>query len=87
MDGPFETTRESDLLWRGSSNQQIHFLSSRYQGTAMPSEQPGVGVELRLDAEGRLFWAGVPPAGFVASLRHAADERGVILSANGGVWA
>jgi len=87
VDGPFETARQRDLLWRGSSNQRIHLLSSRYRGIAIRNDQPGVGVEVRLDAEGRLFWAGVPPVGFVANMRRAADERGVILSTDGGVWA
>lgn len=87
VDGPFEIAHQGDHLWRGSANQRIHLLSSRYRGTVDPDEQTGVGVEVRVDADGRLFWAGVPPAGFVASLRRAAAERGVILSDNGGVWS
>ncbi|NOY26763.1 MAG: radical SAM protein [Oligoflexia bacterium] len=87
VDGPFDQTRQADLLWRGSSNQRIHVLSHRYQCLAGDLDGPGVGVEIRLDDQGRLLWAGVPPVGFVSSLRRTAEVRGLVLSASGGVWA
>lgn len=87
VDGPFEIAHQGDYLWRGSANQRIHLLSPRYRGSLELDRQPGVGVEVRVDADGRVFWAGVPPEGFAASLRRAAAERGLILSDNGGVWS
>ena len=87
VDGTFELSQQADLLWRGSSNQRVHLLSSRYQGIAVQNEQPGVGVEVRVDDAGHLFWAGVPPVGFVASLHRAAKGRGINLAATKGVWA
>ncbi len=87
VDGPFELAHQADLLWRGSSNQRIHLLSSRYPGASGPVDLPGVGVEVRVDDTGHLFWAGVPPAGFVAGLRQAAQERGIRLADSNGVWA
>lgn len=87
VDGPFEQGQRADLLWRGSANQQIHLLTARYQHLAAELGRPGLGVEVRVDREGRLFWAGVPPVGFVAGLRQAAENRGIILASNGDVWA
>jgi len=87
VDGPFDLSRQADLLWRGSSNQRIHVLTPRYRDLLAAGELPGAGVEVRMDADGRLFWAGVPPVGFVSSLRQAGEDRGIELSANGGVWA
>lgn len=87
VDGTFEQSQQADLLWRGSANQQVHLLTPRYQHLASELSRPGLGVEVRVDGEDRLFWAGVPPVGFVASLRRAAENRGIILASNGDVWA
>lgn len=87
VDGTFEQSQQADLLWRGSANQQVHLLTPRYQHLASELSRPGLGVEVRVDGEGRLFWAGVPPVGFIGSLRRAAENRGIILASNGDVWA
>ena len=87
VDGPFEVTRQVDLLWRGSSNQRVHLLTPRHRDLVGTLDRPGAGVEVRTDPEGRLFWAGIPPAGFVHGLRRAAESRGIELSVHGGVWA
>jgi len=87
VDGPFDRTRQVDQLWRGSSNQRVHVLGTRFHELVGVLDQPGVGVEVHTDAEGRLFWAGVPPAGFARGLLRAAESRGIELSVNAGVWA
>ncbi len=87
VDGPFDHACQADLLWRGSANQRIHLLSPRYEDLSGVLERPGVGVEVRTDTEGRVFWAGVPPTGFVRGLQRAAEAKGIELSVNGGVWA
>lgn len=87
IDGPFDPIRQAHLLWRGSDNQRIHLLSPRSRGLADLADGPGVGVELRLDPEGRLFWAGVPPVGFQAQLLKGARSQGIELLGQQGVWA
>lgn len=87
VDGPFVRERHGDLLWRGSANQRIHLLTPRYQHLAPHLDDPGVGVELRLDTGSHLFWAGVPAPDFTGSLRRAATSRGILLTGHEGVWA
>jgi anaerobic ribonucleoside-triphosphate reductase activating protein len=66
VDGPYIESQHEDLLWRGSRNQRIHFLSPRYkhlqeqvQGT------PSCGLEFEVVDE-TMAWSGVPPKGFRA---------------------
>lgn len=87
VDGEFEAGQQADLLWRGSVNQRVHFLTERYVRWRDEVERPGVGVELRVTADGRLFWAGVPAPGFVGALRRSATSAGMTLTAHAGVWA
>jgi anaerobic ribonucleoside-triphosphate reductase activating protein len=87
VDGPFERERQADLLWRGSSNQRVHLLTARYAHIASSLDAAGAGVELRVDSEAGLFWAGVPERDFVGQLRRAAEPFGIILTGREGVWA
>ena len=87
VDGPFVREEQRDLLWRGSANQRVHLLTPRYSHLAPDLDAPGVGVELRLDRESNLFWAGVPSPEFPARLRRAGAERGILLTGHEGVWA
>lgn len=57
VDGPYLRHRHADLLWRGSSNQRLHFLTARH---APPPVDRSAGVELHVDG-GDLQWIGVPP--------------------------
>lgn len=87
IDGAFEHARQADLLWRGSSNQRVHLLSRRHEELADQLDEPGAGVEVRLDRANNLFWAGVPTQGFVSQLRRAAEERGIEFTGHEGIWA
>lgn len=87
VDGPFLREQQRDLLWRGSANQRVHLLTPRYAHLAPHLDAPGVGVELRLDRESNLFWAGVPSPEFPARLRQAGADRGILLTGHEGVWA
>lgn len=87
VDGPFVREEQRDLLWRGSANQRVHLLTPRYAHLAPQLDSPGVGVELRLDRESNLFWAGVPNPDFPARLRQAGADRGILLTGHEGVWA
>lgn len=87
VDGPFEHEQQADLLWRGSANQRVHLLSDRHRQIEGQLSDPGAGVEVRLDGDSNLFWAGVPTRGFVAQLRQAAAERGIQFTGHEGIWA
>lgn len=87
VDGPYVREQQRDLLWRGSANQRVHLLTPRYAHLAPHLDAPGVGVELRLDRESNLFWAGVPSPDFTSRLRRAVADRGILLTGHEGVWA
>ncbi len=79
IDGPFISSMQGDLLWRGSFNQQIHCLSPRYLNSfnvAGPSE----GVEIHVTKTGKIHWVGIPPAkGFDAQIEITLKNSGINL--------
>ncbi|MEW6280026.1 MAG: 4Fe-4S single cluster domain-containing protein [Candidatus Eremiobacterota bacterium] len=58
IDGPYRREEHADLLWRGSRNQRLIPLTARY---SIPSEDRSAGLEVRVLADGRFTFAGVPP--------------------------
>jgi len=59
IDGPYIQAQTALLRWRGSANQQLHFLSTRYAADADSQPAPAAEVELSLDAAGLAvtgFW-------------------------------
>lgn len=60
IDGPFiDKLYDISLLWRGSSNQGIHCLSSRYE-TSIVEQAPVIrGIDILLSPEGRLHLSGM----------------------------
>lgn len=54
-----EAARTTELAWRGSANQQIHFLSDRYGPADL---EQAAEVEFHLDADGKLTATGFPAA-------------------------
>jgi anaerobic ribonucleoside-triphosphate reductase activating protein len=58
ISGPYrESERDLSLLWRGSRNQEVHFLSSAYSPESMDKEGE---VEIHLDDDGRIEVTGFP---------------------------
>ena len=54
-----EAERAEGLVWRGSTNQRVHFLSARYS----PTDMEGVAeVELHIHSDGGLTVTGFPDA-------------------------
>jgi anaerobic ribonucleoside-triphosphate reductase activating protein len=49
IDGPFEPARSAPLPWRGSRNQQVHFLTPRHRPEIL---QQAVSNDLALGSEG-----------------------------------
>lgn len=54
-----EAQRSLGLTWRGSANQQVHFLSSRYEPANLEN---AAEVEIHLGADGTLTLTGFPAA-------------------------
>lgn len=76
VDGPYREDRHADLLWRGSNNQQIHYLTARHTQEAADR---GAGLEMSV-VDGALRWTGVPPVrGFRAAFESAMVSQGVLL--------
>ena len=86
IDGPFIEAQRADLLWRGSDNQSIHFLSPRHQSLRGSSNAPGVGIELHVKRDGTFFWAGIPERGFEKSLADRLQQLGIHVRRENGVW-
>lgn len=79
VDGPYVASRHAALRWRGSANQRLIALTDRYAHLrSMPDTS--AGVELTVEADGSLSWAGVPPTpGFRAGLEQRLAARGFVL--------
>jgi anaerobic ribonucleoside-triphosphate reductase activating protein len=87
VDGPFVEALAADLLWRGSANQRVRFLTERHADLAPSIQGPGVGIEIRVTPDGRVFWAGVPPPGLTARLPALLAAHGLSLAEMEGSWA
>ncbi|NJN67970.1 MAG: radical SAM protein [Chloroflexaceae bacterium] len=80
IDGSYIEEQHTDLLWRGSSNQRLHFLSQRYQPLA-PYVQNARGhlLELSITAQGRVRVIGIPERGFFVQLTERLGTGGLVL--------
>jgi anaerobic ribonucleoside-triphosphate reductase activating protein len=77
VDGPYLAERHADLLWRGSANQRLHFLTDRH---VRPPLDVSAGIELQL-TDDEVKWIGVPPVpDFRAGFESAMNEQGIDLS-------
>lgn len=77
IDGPYRQDRHGSLRWRGSSNQNIHFLTDRYSELAEAADT-SAGLEFILLSDGGMQWIGVPPVrDFRTDLEEALLARGV----------
>ncbi len=80
VDGPYVEELNDGSLWRGSSNQKIHFLSPRYnhlRPLVESSRSRGLEVSVRDGRE--LEITGIPPRGFLSGLTSRLDARGLSL--------
>ena len=80
VNGPYLAARHGSLAWRGSSNQRLHFLTSRHQP---PADDTSAGLEFHVGAS-TLSWTGVPPVpAFRAEFERLMAAEGVLLSPDG----
>lgn len=83
IDGPYLRQRHTTLRWRGSDNQQVHFLSPRYRHLAQMVQEQGSWIEFELDEQDTLHWMGIPPLGFRAAFEEQLDRIGVLRTVRG----
>ena len=80
IDGPFQAARQADLRWRGSANQRLIPLTERYREVLLLPDH-GAGIEVELDPDGSLSWAGVPDqAGFRQRFEAGLADQGYVLT-------
>lgn len=79
VDGLYQRERHSDLRWRGSDNQQVHFLTSRYRHLAPTLSDRGTWIDFEVLPDGAVRWMGIPPRGFRELVPSALAELGIEL--------
>jgi anaerobic ribonucleoside-triphosphate reductase activating protein len=81
IDGEYLEERACDLLWRGSENQTLHFLSNRYAPLA-PYVRSARGrlLEIALNNRGELRIIGIPDKAFFETLACQLADQGVDLT-------
>ena len=52
VDGPYVEAKKANLLWRGSANQKVHFLSDMYSDYEPTVETDPAGMEIIIGKEG-----------------------------------
>lgn len=77
IDGPYVQERHTDLIWRGSDNQRVIFFNDAFRLEDEKLGLRGTWLEWEFDAQGRFFWIGIPPKGFMEKFRASLLERGV----------
>ncbi|MCL6533667.1 MAG: radical SAM protein [Armatimonadetes bacterium] len=60
IDGPYIRDQAANLLWRGSRNQQIHFLTERYRHLAEVVQEAPAEVEFCIGNEGFVASGNLP---------------------------
>lgn len=84
VDGRYRRDEHATLLWRGSQNQQIHFLSERHADLRNSVDQPTVSLDVTIDEDGSFHWAGISPKGLRQAVERGMRSRGVIARPKGG---
>jgi len=77
VDGRYLRDQHATLLWRGSKNQRIHFLSDRHISLRNSIDDNRVLLDLTIDEDGSFRWAGISPRGFQQVVERGMRDRGV----------
>lgn len=83
IDGPFIESQYANLLWRGSANQKVYFLTPRYKEWESRINEPGQGLEFEFDENGVIQWAGIPPLNFREDFRKLMAKQGILIQNEG----
>lgn len=80
VDGPYQHELNDGSLWKGSSNQTIHFLSERYLSLAdQVRNRKGRPLEFQVSADMKLDLTGIPPADFRQKLEKSLKEKNLFI--------
>lgn len=80
IDGRYEQNLNDGAKWRGSSNQKVWHLSSRYDHLCDTIEtQSQREIEIEIGSGNELTIAGIPPQGFMRKLHQNLASRGMQL--------
>lgn len=78
IDGPYIEHLDYGQLWRGSENQKIYFLSSRYKALeGIIEKKKGRPIEVDFIEGLQFSMTGVPPRGFREKLKGKLAEKGM----------
>jgi len=80
IDGPYSAARHTNLRWRGSDNQRVHFLSDRYAHLQPTVQERGIWLEFEATSDGAFGWMGIPPPAFRSNFDEKMRQVGVELS-------
>ncbi|OTA16266.1 pyruvate formate-lyase-activating enzyme [Xenorhabdus vietnamensis] len=73
VSGPYQQEATQNLRLRGSDNQELHLLTplgrQRYHTYHLPLDETDKVLDLALDAQGRVFIAGIPGKGDMGLFR------------------
>lgn len=83
IDGPFEQASAGPLLWRGSDNQRVHFLTERYAAWAGRTTVRCAQMEVTVGPR-QFTSAGIWPEGLVEEIQHALRGETAAAMAPGG---
>jgi anaerobic ribonucleoside-triphosphate reductase activating protein len=76
VDGEYRREQASNRLWRGSSNQAVHFLTDRYKSLAGQLQNAsGQEVEFTLMMDGSVIISGFPPRQLLQHLYPDRDTK------------
>ena len=79
VDGPYRRDLHADSRWRGSANQRLIPLTVR--GSLPHEPDQSAGIEVSLESDGSLSWAGVPAVpNFRRALERSLRQRGFELN-------
>lgn len=67
IDGLYNKDKHANLLWRGSANQRVIFLTSRYDSWKSRVNESEINLEFAIDDRG-VFCMGIPPEGFIDTM-------------------
>ncbi len=83
VDGLYVDSLNDGSAWRGSSNQEVHFLTMRYRHLeSVIRASHDRRVEVSLDRSARMHITGIPPSGFMERLSEGLRARGLSLIAS-----
>lgn len=81
IDGVYVENLQDDLLWRGSSNQRVLLLSSRYREFLEAQSDRSAGLEFFFTEAGEMGFSGVPTQlNFRQEFESRMSERSVIVN-------